>query len=68
MSIILELRQKADGTSFVICVCGEKTNKQLVIPLSRELSDQIERMGREEGVKAEGLILPPQLRGKIMTN
>ncbi len=68
MSIILELRKKTDGTSFVICVCGEKTNRQLVIPLSRDLSDQIERMGREEGVKAEGLILPPQLRGKIMTN
>jgi hypothetical protein len=68
MSIVLELNKKTDGTGFVICVCGERTNRRLIIPLSGDLSHQIERLTREENVKAEGLILPPQLRGKVMTN
>lgn len=68
MSIGLELRKTTDGTRFVICVCGIETNKQLVIPLSLDLSNQIERLTREENVKAEGLILPPNMRGKVMTN
>ncbi len=68
MSIGLELRKRADGSSFVICVCGEKTNRQIIIPLSPEVSYQIERLTRAENVKAEGLILPPNMRGKVMTN
>lgn len=58
----LELRKAVDGTHFVICICGEISQRQLVIPLSPKLSDQIQRMLEAEGVKNE-LILPPHYAG-----
>jgi hypothetical protein len=36
----LELRKATDGTHFVICICSEKQNRQLVVPLSPKLSSR----------------------------
>lgn len=55
----LELRKAIDGVGFVICVCGERSGRQLVIPLSGDLSARIEIMLRQEGI-GSGLILPSQ--------
>ncbi len=55
----LELRKATDGTGFVICVCGERSYKQIVIPLSADLTDRIAQMMRAEGIGIEALILPP---------
>lgn len=55
----LELRKATDGTGLVICVCGERTGKQIVIPLAPALSVEIDRMAKAEGVGMEKLILPP---------
>lgn len=59
----LALHKSTDGTHFVICVCGPRTRKQIVIPLSAELSAAIERMVKAEGIRTEKLILPPLFNG-----
>ena len=46
----LELRRAVDGGGFVICVCGERSQKQIVIPLAQDLSERIELMLRHEGI------------------
>lgn len=53
----LELRKAADGSHFVICICGERSGRQIVVPLSEELSGRIETMLKVEGV-GTGLLLP----------
>ncbi len=45
-----------DGTGFVICVCG--TLRQIVIPLSENLSGEIMQLVNEEGLKVDRLIRP----------
>lgn len=55
----LELRKATDGTHFVICVVGERVRRQIVVPLSPELSGKIQQMVDAEGVKTDTLILPP---------
>jgi hypothetical protein len=49
----LELRKRIDGTGFVICICGEKTGQQLVVPLAQDLSERIDVMLRQDGFKPE---------------
>ncbi len=53
----LELRRATDGTGFAICVCGERSRKQIVIPLSADLSERIDVMLKEEGI-GNSLLLP----------
>lgn len=57
MSVVLELRRNIDGTGLAVCVCGQRSRKQVVIPLSADLSARIEVMLKVEGV-GSGLALP----------
>lgn len=57
----LELRRAIDGTGLVICVCGERSRKQIVIPLSAELSSRIDLMLNAEGI-GNSLLLPSMER------
>lgn len=54
----MKLELRTAGTHFVICICGEKSERQIVVPLSAEISDHIERLMKAEGVKTGGAILP----------
>ena len=60
----LALRKSVDGTGFVICVESEMAGKQLVIPLSPEVSGKIDVMVTAEGINMESVLLPPHLRGR----
>lgn len=55
----LVLQKDIQGTHFAICVVGERTRKQIVIPLSPDLSAAIERLVRAEGVPIETVLLRP---------
>jgi len=57
MSIELELRRSVEGAGLAVCVCGHRSRKQIVIPLSGELSARIEVLMRAEGI-GTGLLLP----------
>lgn len=52
----LELHRNIDGTGFAICVCSEQAKKQIVIPLSQDLSNRIEFLLAMEGLG--GSMLP----------
>jgi hypothetical protein len=53
----LELLRLSDGTGLVICVCAERSRKQIAIPLSQDLSARIDVMLKEDGI-GNSLLLP----------
>ena len=59
----LELQKKRDGTGFVICIIGEKSQRQLVVPLGHDLSEQIDIMLRQEGFSPEMSV--PELLARL---
>lgn len=63
MPIRMELQRATDGTHFVIAVQAEQARRQLIVPLSPELSADIERMCVTEGVTMEQAFVDPHLRG-----
>lgn len=58
----LELKKATDGTHFVICVVPDFPMQGLVVPLSPELSTQIELIVRAEGIPMERVFIAPHLR------
>ena len=56
----LELLKSPDGGNLMIRVIGERSNKQIIIPLAVDLSIAIERVCRFEGVGTDTLIAPPK--------
>ncbi len=53
----LQMLRNTDGSGLVICVCGERSGKQIVIPLSQDLSNRIDLMLKQEGIM-NTLLLP----------
>lgn len=58
----LDLQKATDGTHFVIAVVSEMTGRQIVIPLSPELSGKIDQMVAAEGIPMRDVVVDPRLR------